>query len=650
VFDYPTTAAIATYIYRESTSALRSNTQTNEASLGAIALSANNSDVNLSNGNTPATVVITGVSARLPISTAVHASDAIQVAPSDRWDVDLPLNISTRWTPGRFGGFVQSWASFDNEAFGIAPSEAAFMDPQQRCLLEEASQLIRIRDSGTTTVVAVGIAKLGEPQLVAVGGSAGVAAGSSLVSTGRALSAAAGRLSYAFGLCGPCIAVDTACSSSLVSVGYAFDCMTNASGCDAAIAAGVNLPMNWETSSMFAAAGMMARDGRCKALDAAADGYVRSETCSVIRLDSTVREDESGEALAFLAGIAVNQDGRSSSLTAPHGPSQHAVITAAARRCGIAPQEMHAFEMHGTGTSLGDPIEVGALASLLKGKRHSARAAIGLAAAKSCFGHAETGAGLIGMVSALSAVGMQNKQPIMHLTNVNAYVSSALDGAQLGSFSAARQMAPDPTGGGVVGTRRMVGVSAFAFQGTNAHSILEKRITDDVKALSSVPKSTLLTLRKYYWYAPPPHRFIPAVHQTVLPSIGGTSMEFDVRFRRASLAFLWDHIVGDRSILPAAAMLELGSAAASSVHLETASIMLCGLSIAAPFLLTEDAMQGKVTVSTAVDGASQLIFSSTSVSVWGRSLTYCQCALASLKSRRYVLIFTIYSDDVYLEK
>ena len=236
------------------------------------------------------------------------------------------------------------------------------MDPQQRCVLEEAAALAQPDvAAGQLTAVAVGIAKLGEPALVSGASAAATAAGSSFVGTGRALSAAAGRLSFVFGLKGASVAVDTACSSSLVALHFVWGALgtgdPRGSGASAGLACGVNLPMNWETSAMFAAAGMMASDGRCKTLDAGANGYVRSEACVVVRVEAATAFSR-GSVLAAVGAVAINQDGRSSSLTAPHGPSQQTVIAAAATAAGLPASDLAAVEMHGTGTALGDPIEV----------------------------------------------------------------------------------------------------------------------------------------------------------------------------------------------------------------------------------------------------------------------------------------------------
>ncbi len=162
---------------------------------------------------------------------------------------------------------------------------------------------------------------------------------------------------------GPSVSIDTACSSSLVGVHLACSSFLP-DGCPRALAAGVNLTLRAETTAVLSKAGMLALDGRCKTLDAAADGYMRGEACVVHLLETALQDSPEGQpsapAAAVILGTAVNQDGRSSSLTAPNGPSQQAVLQASLIWQEVAAAEVAALEMHGTGTALGDPIEVGA--------------------------------------------------------------------------------------------------------------------------------------------------------------------------------------------------------------------------------------------------------------------------------------------------
>lgn len=171
---------------------------------------------------------------------------------------------------------------------------------------------------------------------------------------GSAISVAAGRLSYVFGLSGPSLAIDTACSSSLVGAHMA-QLSLRSGGCGAAVVAGVKLILTPSLSAMFSRAGMLSPEGRCKTLDAAADGYVRGEAVAAMLLQAVAAgSNGSSSFAAVVLGSAVNQDGRSSGLTAPNGPAQQSVIRAALSDGGLQPGDITALYMHGTGTPLGE--------------------------------------------------------------------------------------------------------------------------------------------------------------------------------------------------------------------------------------------------------------------------------------------------------
>ena len=258
--------------------------------------------------------------------------------------------------------------------------------------------------------------------------------------TGTALSVVSGRASYSMRLKGPAVTVDTACSSSLVSLHMAFTsiCLGHAS---LAFNSGVNLTLVPETPAMFQRAGMMTPDGRCKTLDAAADGYVRAESVvtallqgiSDERIEASAPETEGGKCV-LVQGTAVNQGGRSSTLTAPNGPSQQDVLRNALKSAAAAAHEVVALQMHGTGTPLGDPIEVGAInAVLMEGAGKYRTESITLMASKSWLGHAEPAAGMVGLAHAASALGHGAALGISHLRELNPYVVSSLKVAGKGT-------------------------------------------------------------------------------------------------------------------------------------------------------------------------------------------------------------------------
>ncbi|KAI8473972.1 MAG: thiolase-like protein [Monoraphidium minutum] len=351
------------------------------------------------------------------------------------------------------------------------------MDPQQRLLLEAAAEALLpfgasaagagSGDAGAAAVgggacgVFVGISSMDYQKLAARYERAVTA----YSATGVSLSVAAGRLSYTFGLRGPALAVDTACSSSLVAA-HTAALSVGAAQCGRALVAGANLALFYDTPAMFKRAGMLAEDGRCKTLDAAADGYVRAEAVGVMLLQP-LAGGGSAAPLALLAGAAVNQDGRSSGLTAPNGPAQQDVVRAALAAAGLSPGDVTGVSMHGTGTPLGDPIEVGALAAVFGGtsRSGSAPAPLLLSASKSWLGHAEPAAGMVGLLQAARQVSGAEAPPIGHLRTLNPLVASALgDGGARGGRAWALPRQAGGVGSPEAAALARVGVSAFAFQ------------------------------------------------------------------------------------------------------------------------------------------------------------------------------------------
>jgi acyl transferase domain-containing protein len=232
--------------------------------------------------------------------------------------------------PVQFGVFLDAVEQFDAAAFGVSAPEASLLDPQQRLLLLASTEVLLTAglQSSSKAGVFIGISSM-DYNKVSLKYSGSV---TPYTSTGASLSVAAGRLSYTFNLRGPAVSVDTACSSSLVAAHAAVNALTLGQA-GAALTGGVNLTLSPDTPAAFQKAGMLAPDGRCKTLDAAADGYVRAEAAGVLRV-APLSTSES--VLALVVGAAVNQDGRSSALTAPNGPSQQEVVNAALSAAGLA--------------------------------------------------------------------------------------------------------------------------------------------------------------------------------------------------------------------------------------------------------------------------------------------------------------------------
>jgi myxalamid-type polyketide synthase MxaB len=367
-----------------------------------------------------------------------------------------------------YGGFLSQVDRFEPQFFGVSPREAVSLDPQQRLLLEvswealERANQVPEKLFNSSTGVFVGI---GSHDYVNVLRDAGdLASIDAYFGTGNAFSVAAGRLSYTLGLTGPCLAVDTACSSSLVTVHLACQSLRNRE-CNLALAGGVNLILSADLTINFCKARMLSPDGRCKSFDASADGYVRGEGCGMIvlkRLSDAVADQDN--ILALVRGSAVNQDGPSGGLTVPNGPSQEALIRQALKNSGVEPSQVSYIEAHGTGTSLGDPIEVEALGAVF-GKNRPTNRPLAIGSVKTNIGHLESAAGVAGLIKVILALQKQEIPPHLHFKQPNPHISWDRLPIEVAS-----ERIPWLRGE----MRRIAGVSSFGFSGTNAHIVLEE--------------------------------------------------------------------------------------------------------------------------------------------------------------------------------
>lgn len=424
-------------------------------------------------------IAIIGMSCRYPNSKNLEeywqilsdGIDTIREIPKERFNIDdyynpNPDNAGKIYVRG--GGFMQEVDKFDPAFFGISPWEALALDPQQRLLLEvtwetfENAGIIPSSLLGTNTGVFVGMAP-GDYQSLLINSSERIDVESHIV-TGLALNAAAGRLSYTFGLQGPAVTLDTACSSSLVSIHLACDSLRN-KACDMALAAGVNVIISPDPYIFLSRIRALAFNSHCKTFDKNADGYARGEGCGVILLKRLSDAQKDGDnILALINGSAVNQDGRSNSFTAPNGILQEALLKKALDNAGINPADVSYIEAHGTGTPLGDPIEVQALSNIFKEKRDKSNPLF-LGTVKTNIGHTESAAGIAGVIKTVLA--LQHKQ-IPALLNfkelnpvINLDVIPAIIPTKLIEWPA-------------INGKRIAGVSSFGISGTNAHAILEE--------------------------------------------------------------------------------------------------------------------------------------------------------------------------------
>jgi natural product biosynthesis luciferase-like monooxygenase protein len=394
--------------------------------------------------------------------------DTIRDVPRDRFDADAlydPDPDAAGKILNRCGSFLEDVGCFDPELFGISPLEAESMDPQQRILLEVAWEALEDAGldpfglHGSRTGIYVGM--MYQDHLTRQLREFGREKIGAYLGTGTTFSAAAGRVSYVLGLQGPSLAVDTACSSSLVSVHLACQALRGGE-CDLALAGGVNVILAPEPTINLSRARMMSPTGRCRTFDSSADGYTRGEGCGLVvlkRLSAALADGN--RILGLVRGSAVNQDGRSNGLTAPNGAAQRVLFRDALAAAGVTASEVGYVECHGTGTPLGDPIEVGSIVDVF-GQRPAERP-LALGAAKTNFGHLECAAGICGLLKALLVLQHGEIPPNLHLRELNPNI-------RLNGRPIVIPTAPTPWFGD---GRRLGAVNAFGFVGTNAQVILE---------------------------------------------------------------------------------------------------------------------------------------------------------------------------------
>lgn len=380
----------------------------------------------------------------------VRGDDLLEVHPTKRSVYKEPL-----------GGFLDEIEYFDAEFFGISPKEAIYIDPQQRLLLENIWDALKhaeidIKDlRGSKTGVYVGISNNDYRQYL----SNRSVKPSLFYSTGVATSVASGRISYLLGLSGPCMSVDTACSSSLVSVHLACQAIRNGE-CNLAIVAGVNIILEPTHTNNLMAAGMLSVDGKCKSFDIKANGFVRSEGCGVVILSKS-DANFAKEPLAIIKGSAVNQDGHSSGLSAPSIKAQQDVIDSALSNAGICAADVDYIEAHGSGTPIGDTIELNALKRCYMPRDNKLK----IGSIKASIGHTESGSGIAGLIKVVLSLMYEKIPPQINFQqlNKNTKLSSeeSIIHTELKSWPRSNR-------------KRIAGVSSFGFSGTNCHMILSE--------------------------------------------------------------------------------------------------------------------------------------------------------------------------------
>jgi acyl transferase domain-containing protein/acyl-CoA synthetase (AMP-forming)/AMP-acid ligase II/dienelactone hydrolase len=527
-YDYPTIAALAAYLSGAEEA-------TPQSHLNPVPV------------RTDDKIAIVGLGCRFP--QAENPEAFWQLLSQGQVAIAANTRPTLTATPG---GFLDRVDLFEPQFFNISPREASEMDPQQRLLLEvawealEDSAIAPETLSGSATGVFIGISSTDYLQLQSRSGLPGDA----YAGTGNAHSIAANRLSYFLDLRGPSMAIDTACSSSLVAIHLA--CQSLQQGdCNAAIAGGVNVILAGELTDTFTKAGMLAADGRCKTFDANADGYGRGEGCGVVILKRLSDARQAGDrVLATIEGSALVQDGRSNGLTAPNGFAQQAAIRQALARAGIAPSEVSYIEAHGTGTPLGDPIEVNALkAVLLPGRNAEQKCWLG--SVKTNIGHLEAAAGIAGLIKVVLAGNKGLIPPHQNLQELNPHID--LDDTPLAIPTTPQLWAME---------RRIAGVSSFGFGGMNAHVIVaafqgvkpesepEFKRPLHLLALSAKSENALNSLEQRYRQYLAANAEVDLADLCFTANTGRSHFEYRRAAIASSLSELGEQLSRDRNPLP----------------------------------------------------------------------------------------------------
>ncbi len=492
-FDYPTIRTLAEYLAKDNENDASETPHVERLSATSLSHQA----------VTQEPIAVLGIGCRFPggvVDTEsfwrvlVEGRDTITEVPPERWDVDAwydpdPKALGKMYT--RWGGFVDNIDTFDPLFFGISPAEAPSISPQQRLLLESSWEAIERAGltltslKGSDTGVYMGLTSH-DYLAHALRDAAAINRYSVL---GSAHSSVVGRLSYWLGLKGPNMPVDTACSSSLAAIHLATQAI-RAGECSMALAGGVNTILAPEGSVYFSRLQAMSPTGRCHSFSVDADGYVRSEGCGVILLKRLSEAQRDGDPiLAVIRGTAVNQDGCSNGLTAPNGLSQQEVIRAALQNGGIEPTSISYIECHGTGTSLGDPVEVQALAAVYNRDK---KTPLHIGSVKTNFGHTEGAAGVAGLLKAILSLQYDWLPANLHFSEPNPHIP--WDHLAVNVVSKGQAWPP-------TSTPRRAGVSSFGFSGTNAHVIVEEapspsswKEKGETTPISTAPLPSLLLL------------------------------------------------------------------------------------------------------------------------------------------------------------
>ncbi|MCY7765553.1 non-ribosomal peptide synthetase [Bacillus inaquosorum] len=440
-------------------------------------------------------IAIVGISGRFPGAKDIdefwrnleEGKDSITEVPKDRWDwrehygnPDTDVNK----TDIKWGGFIDGVAEFDPLFFGISPREANYVDPQQRLLMTFVWKALEDAGcspqslSGTGTGIFVGTGNTGYKDLfhranLPIEGHA--ATGHMIPSVGP------NRMSYFLNIHGPSEPIETACSSSLVAIHRAVTAMQSGN-CEMAIAGGVNTILTEEAHISYSKAGMLSKDGRCKTFSADANGYVRGEGVGMVMLKKLADAERDGNHIyGVIRGTAENHGGRANTLTSPNPKAQADLLVRAYRQAGIDPNTVTYIEAHGTGTELGDPIEINGLKAAFKelsNKRGGSQADIpenrcGIGSVKSNIGHLELAAGISGLIKVLLQMKHKTLVKSLHCETLNPYLQLADSPFYIVQEKQEWKAVTDRDGNELP---RRAGISSFGIGGVNAHIVIEEYI------------------------------------------------------------------------------------------------------------------------------------------------------------------------------
>ena len=455
-------------------------------------------------------VAIIGASGMLPKAENLDVlwnyleaqTDLVDEIPANRWDwrdyYSVNYNDKNR-TNSKWGGFIEDFDKFDAKFFSISPREAQLMDPQHRVFIQTVWKTIEDSGykvshlSGKKVGVYVGVQFTDYQQLL----SNNLTESYAQSSTGNAVALLSNRVSYLLNFRGPSESIDTACSSSLVALHRAVKSVQLGES-ELAIAGGVSLLLDPNTYVGAGTLGVFSPDGRCKTFDSSANGYVKGEGVGAVLLKPLSKAIEDRDHIyAVILGSAENHGGKANSLTAPNSEAQAELLVKAYEEAGIDPATVSYIEAHGTGTQLGDPVEIDGLKKAFRelyskwNKPVANKAHVALGSIKTNIGHLEPASGIAGVIKTILAMKQKKLPGLVHFKELNPYIELKNSPFYVVDKTRDWEALKDENGNMVP---RRAGVSSFGFGGANAHVVLEEFVQPDVRTMAEADTKHLIVL------------------------------------------------------------------------------------------------------------------------------------------------------------